>query len=138
MIASQPIADRLREAGCEHVSGLFEFAQLKSPPRALPAHFVIPENERAQGSQRVGAYDQKLTFAFSVVIVMKPAGRAGHAAVDEQLHDEIARVKDALFGWQHPEAASGCFLAGGRLLDIDASALSWAVEFTTHYRERKV
>ena len=65
-----------------------------------------------------------------------PARRSDEAS--EQLRIEVRRVKDALFGWTHPEAASGCMLAGGRLIDLDAQTLTWAIEFTCTYRERKI
>lgn len=137
MIATQPICDQLKAAGYAIAEGLFEFAQLTAPPRNRPACFVIMERERAEGQPRVGAYDQKLTLTFSVVIVMDAPGRQ-FGGVSEELKAEISRVKTALFGWKHPEAASGCMLSGGRLLDLDAQTLSWAVEFTCTYRERKI
>ena len=137
MIALAPFIDRLKEAGYGHVEGLFEFAQLTSVPRNLPACFVIPNIESASGAQRVGAIDQKIVFAFGVVIVMAIPSRNPDAA-SEQLSAEIKRIKNALFGFRHPEAASGCMLAGGRLLDTDASNVTWMVDFTCHYRERKV
>jgi hypothetical protein len=137
MIALGPIIAELKAAGYGQVEGLFEFAQLKSPPRNLPALYVIPNRTDAQGAPRLGAYDQKLTFGFSVVIVMALPARST-AGVSEQLRDELRRVNDALFGWQHPEAASGCYLAAGLLLDLDAATLSWRQDFTTTYRERKV
>lgn len=137
MISTAPIVAKLKEAGYAHVEGLFEFAQLTSPPRNLPAAFVIPERTSGEGAARVGAYDQKITVGFSVVIVMKAAVRSRDGA-SEQLRDELRRVTDAIFGWKHPEAASGCMIAGGRLLDADASTISWAAEFLTTYRERKV
>lgn len=136
MIATQPFIDRLGTAGYAHVEGLFEFAQLTAAPRNLPALFVIPERERAAGEPRIGAYDQKLTLGFSIAIVMAAPGRSS-AGASEQLRTEIRRVKDALFGWTHPEAASACMIAGGRLLDLDAQTLTWAIEFTCTYRERK-
>lgn len=137
MIALAPIIGRLKEAGYGHVEGLFEFAQLKAPPRNLPAVFVIPNRTDPQGSPRVGAYDQKIVFGFAAVIVMAMPARDPSGA-SEQLGREIRRVIGALFGWKHPEAASGCYLAGGRLLDLDAATISWAQDFTTSYRERKV
>ncbi len=136
MIAIQPFVDRLKDAGYGHVEGLFEFAQLKSPPRNLPAAFVVPERIAPEGAPRVGAYDQKITLLFSVVIVMKIPAR-NQAKASEQLQAEVRRVTDCLFGWKHPEASSGCMIAGGRLLDLDAATLSWAADFTTTYRERK-
>ncbi len=136
MIALAPIIERVKAAGYGHVEGLFEFAQLKSAPRNLPAVFVIPNRTDPQGSPRIGAYDQKVTFGFSVVIVMAMPGRDPSAA-SERLRHELRRIVDALFGWKHPEATSGCFLAGGRLLDLDAATVSWAQDFTTHTRERK-
>lgn len=137
MIALAPIVAQLKAAGYGHVEGLFEFAQLKSPPRSLPALFVIPNRTEARGEPRIGAYDQKLSFGFSVVIVMAVQARdPGRAS--EQLKDEVRRVNHALFGWQHPEAASGCFIGGGILLDLDAGALSWRQDFNTTYRERKI
>lgn len=137
MIALAPIIEQLKAAGYGHVEGLFELAQLKSPPRNLPALFVMPNRTAAQAVPRVGAYDQKVEFGFSVVIVMGLPARDPSRA-SELLKVEVRRVTDALFGWHHPEAASGCFLAGGRLLDFDAAAVSWAQDFTTTYRERKV
>ena len=136
MISLGPIVERLKGAGFGHVEGLFEFAQLTSPPRNLPAAFVIPERTSAEGAARIGAYDQKITIGFSVVIVMKAPGRDPTRA-SEQLAVELRRVTDCLFGWKHPESASGCMIAGGRLLDVDASTVSWAAEFLTTYRERK-
>ena len=135
MIAIQPFVDRLKdEAGYGHAEGLFEFAQLKAAPRNLPAAFVVPERIAAAGQPRVGAYDQKITLLFSVVIVMGMPRIQAQAS--EQLKSEVRRVTDCLFGWHHPEAASGCMIAGGRLLDLDASTVSWSAYFTTTYRER--
>ncbi|MCP9222741.1 hypothetical protein MKP08_08285 [Erythrobacter sp. LQ02-29] len=136
MIALAPFVERLKEAGYGHVKGLFEFAQLTAPPRNLPAAFVIPESEGAAGQPKVGAYDQLITLRLSVVIVMEAPGRNA-AQASETLTTELRRVKDSLFGWKHPEAASACMIAGGRLLDLDASTLSWAAQFTCTYRERK-
>ncbi len=80
--------------------------------------------------------DQKILFRFSVVLVLPPPGRT-KTGVNEQLSVELKRIHAALFGWKHPEATSGCLRLGGRLLDLDASALSWATNFGCHYRERK-
>ena len=136
MIALEPFIARLKAAGFGHVEGLFEFAQLTAPPRNLPAAFVVPQTTSAAGAARVGAYDQRIELRFSVVIVMAAPGRNPELA-SERLRNEIRRVNDCLFGWKHPEAASGCMIAGGRLLDLDAATLSWAADFTCHYRERK-
>ncbi len=137
MIAIQPFVDQLKAAGYGRVEGLFEFAQLKAAPRNLPAVFVVPERIAASGAPRVGAYDQKITLLFSVVIVMGAPGR-DQAGASEQLAIEVRRVTDCLFGWRHPQSDSGCMIAGGRLLDLDAATISWALDFTTTYRERKV
>lgn len=137
MISTQPFVDRLKMAGYGHVEGLFEFAQLKAAPRNLPAAFVVPERIASTGAPRVGAYDQKITLLFSVVIVMTAPGR-DQARASETLSTELRRVTDALFGWKHPEADSGCMIAGGRLLDLDATTIAWSADFTTTYRERKI
>ena len=137
MIALAPIIDQVKGVtGYRTVEGLFEFAALKAPPRALPAAYIVPQRESAAPLPRVGAHDQKITFGFSVILILDPPGRStGQAA--ETLRIELRKVKDALFGWKHPEAADGCALAGGQLLELDASSLVWKHDFPCHYRERK-
>lgn len=126
----KPIVDRLKEAGCKRVYGALEFAGLKDRPDHLPAFFVVPEGWTATPNQLAGAHDQRTSESFGVVIMLHEAPRRDDA-VSEELETEERRVIDALAGWTHPDASRACDAAGGRLLSVSGSTLSWMVSFRT-------
>ena len=138
MIALTPITARLEGAGLRHVFGALEFAGLTRPPPAasLPAHFVIPQRDRAGRNELDGAISQTIALDFAVVIVIAAAGR-DQDGIREDLKERIDAVIDALIGWTHPEAISPSLYASGQLLSAGSNVLAWQLTFSTKTRIRR-
>jgi len=137
MIAQAPIVAQLIAADFAHVEGVLEFAGLTDAPRVSPALYVVPERESAAPNRMgAGAIDQKVTEAFSIVVVVLSARRPG--AVNEALTEAAGRIETALIGWKHPDASSPCELAGARLLSVDGQRVAWAMSFSVSRHFRKV
>lgn len=137
MIAFRPIIERLKDAGFAHVEGLLEFAALTTPPRISPALFLVPEREAAQPNRLgAGGHDQKITEAFSVILVVRTERKAD--AISEALQEHSAQIEAALIGWQHPEASTPCEYSGARLMSAEAHHVAWAMSFSVSRHFRKV
>lgn len=134
----QPIADRLAGLGFKYIGGALEYAALTRMPGNLPQAYIVEEAEQS-GDNRLAtvAIDQRVSVEFSVVIIFDGAGRQ-ERQISEALERLRGAVRDELLGWKHPEAAGPILFAGGRLLSVDGSTVSWAVRFRTAYRLRKV
>lgn len=135
-IRAQPIVDRLGSRGFEKVAGVLEWAGLKGAPAYSPALFVIPDRETARPNEMSGVHDQRVATMFRVIIVLKPSVRVD-GGPSRELETQIAKVIDALAGWQHPDASGACDYAGGRLIAADGWGVAWAVDFTSVWRLRK-
>lgn len=131
----QPIIEQLGDRGFKTLGGVLEYAALKSAPGRLPAAFAIPETESAAPSRMAGVVDQRVEAGFVVVLMIQP-GRDAARSADELAERDVA-VKDALVGWRHPDAQSATEYAGGRMIDVDPSAIVWAAQFRTSYHLRK-
>jgi hypothetical protein len=131
-----PIVERLKGAGCKRVYGALELAAIKDAPGILPQHFVVPDGSEASPNETIGVHDQRVAGTFMVVLVLEGTARR-EDAVSEQLHDEEARVIDALAGWTPEGATRACDFLGARLLSVSASTVSWGVRFRTAWRLRK-
>lgn len=137
MLALTPIAERLRAAGARNVAGLLEFSAQTELPRALPAHFVVPTGESANGNVVSGAHEQRVEVTFSVIVVLDAAARRTDV-IAEDLKTSVDLVRGAIAAWMHPQAAAPTDYAGGRLVSADRSTVVWEVRFRSRYHVRKV
>lgn len=136
MIDADPIIAQLVKAGFKQVQGVLEWAGLKVAPAHSPALFVIPDSDSAADNELVGVHDQKIAEKFRVILVLKPAARV-EGKPSRQLKIEVDRIRDAIAGWQHPDASKPCNYAGSRLLSADGWGVACAVDFRTSWRFRK-
>lgn len=137
MIAFGPIITLLKAAGFAHAEGALEFIGLEQAPRISPALFILPEREAAQPNRLgAGGHDQKITEAFSIVLIVKAERRTGEPS--ELLQEHVSRIEQAIIGWKHPEASSPCEYSGARVLSVEAHHVAWAMSFTCSRHFRKV
>lgn len=137
MIAQEPIAERLRsEGGFRHVDGVIEWAGLTDVPRALPAAFVVPDNDSASENRLNGVIDQKVGETFGVIVVV--AGQAARGSKpSEELKTQTDAARDALLGWTHPETSRPTEYAGGRLIEAGGGIVAWMVRMRTGFHLRR-
>lgn len=137
LISAAPIAARLQAAGYAHVDSIVEWSLLEKPPAHSPALYVVPDDERAGESRLSGVIDQLVRASFRVIIVIKAQARRKEAP-GEMLEMEIRKLRGALLGWQHPEAAGPTEYGGGTLLSADGRLIAWSVQFRCNYHLRKM
>ena len=137
MIAFAPTIAQLKAAGFAHVEGALEFVGLEQAPRISPALFILPERENAQPNKLgAGGHDQKITEAFSIVLIVNAVRKTGDAS--ELLQEHIGKIEQAIIGWKHPDAAAPCEYAGARLMSAEGHRIAWAISFTVSRHFRKV
>lgn len=135
----KPILAHLDGLGFVSSGGALEFAGLRKVPGRLPALYVVPESDSAAPNRYgAGAVDQKVTAAFSVVIILSAVVRAGAAEISDEFEDKRAAVIQRLLGWTHPDCSGPVDYQGGRLLSADGTAFTWALRFSASYHIRKV
>lgn len=133
-----PIVDQLKAAGCARVYGALELAGLDKQPAQLPAYFVVPEGERADPNRTDGgAHQQIFLFRFAIVVLLPSAG-LNERRVSDEADEHATKVKAAIAGWTHPDAASACNYAGGSFLAIRPGVAAWSLSFTAKGLFRRV
>lgn len=134
-----PIIDRLKgltNPKPKSIGGALEFAALRTVPHALPALFVVPDDEDAEISARVGVIDQLVSTSFVVVLIM-PAGRADAKLISEDLEEFESAIKGRLVGWTHPDMSRETQYANGRTLSVDGTSITRGLRFRSSYHLRK-
>ena len=136
MLDLGPICDRLAERGFAKAQGVLEFAAVTAPPSANRSVFVVPDRESAEPNRMSGVVDQRVTHAFSVVVVVRSGARDPDAP-SEALREAANGVRDALIGWRHPDASAPVEFTGGDLLSVGGHLASWAVRFSSRSHLRR-
>lgn len=130
-----PIVEQLR-TGFRQVEGVLEFSRQDTPPRTLPALFVVPASEAAQANKLAGARDQVVDVGFAVMLVVDGA-RRNAAGIAEDLSIEGEKVKALLTGWRHPQASRACDFVRASLASASGSIVVWDMRFTARYHIRQ-
>jgi len=135
----EAVEDRL--TGLEGIdavaSALALTAVLERPPQRGVEAWVVPLSERPQGQTRlVGPALQQVQITFGVVLAVRslgdPRGNKGSA----RLEHARARVREALFGWQPPQAQHPCLLGPSDLVRMDKATLWWMDRYITAEQRR--
>lgn len=138
-----PIIDKLKQlpgmgAGLrpKSIGGALEFAGLQRIPNALPALFVVPDDEDANASARAGVIDQLVNTSFVVVLILS-AARADPKIVSDELEEWEQAIKHLLVGWVHPDMARETQYANARTLSVDGTSITRGLRFRSSYHLRK-
>lgn len=115
------------------IDGLGAFAQLKGPPVALPAAYVLPLAEQAGDNQRVNELHQRVSAQIGVVIVAQGvADNHGRQAVADLAALRLA-VRDRILGWPPASEFEPFIFAGGELLAAEGGTVWWQDSFATAF-----
>lgn len=138
-----PIIERLSQLGGmgsslkpKTIGGALEFAALRQIPNALPALFVVPDDEDAQPSARAGVIDQLVSASF-VIVLIHPAVRADARVVSDELEAWESAIKYLMLGWVHPDMARETQYANARTLSVDGTSITRGLRFRSSYHLRK-
>ena len=110
----------------------------------LPAAYVLPLDQEANGNLVMVGLEQIVTRTFGVVVEFAVADRRGQAPAMryDEIQEQLCR---ALLLWQ-PQAAiggpgtgrvpnhQGFYLAGGRMLDFNRARLFYQWEFALDWQ----
>lgn len=137
----KPIVVRIRTEVPEYrlVDFAINFEALRAKGiAAMPAGYVIPDNEKAGANANAGAVSQKIVVGFSVHTFVKFAGDAlGDEAIDllKPLRDPLL---EALLAWKpFPEADGVIHFAGAQRQALGGGTLQWRDSFTFEHRYRR-
>ncbi|PWR17636.1 phage tail terminator protein [Zavarzinia aquatilis] len=117
------------------IEGMAELASLAGKqPRAMPAAYVVPLDERAEPAATTLRVRQRVTVTFGVIVIARNVsdlGRGGASLAD--LAPVREAVRAALLGWGEGDGVtdSPITFAGGQVLDADAGLVAWQDSFTT-------
>lgn len=120
------------------VSGVADFSTAAlNKPMATPAAFVLLASESAEDNQLLGAFDQRISVVFTVILALSNRRDPTGAAAMDDLEALRTAIKSALLAWC-PTPANGepVRFGSGQLLRFDDGLLWWADEFrvTTYLR----
>lgn len=118
------------------IGGALEFAALRNMPHALPALYVLPDDEEAQPSARAGVIDQLVNTSFVIVLILS-AARADAKIVSDDLEAWEQALKHRLVGWVHPDMARETQYANARTLSVDGTSITRGLRFRSSYHLRK-
>lgn len=127
-----PVIDRLRHmlgARVRGIDGLAGLAALDEQSLVLPAAYVAPEREEAQGHPRSGVLRTTITQRWAVLL-LSPASARHRGQMADEMHDLAAAVRMALIGWRHPDAVTDTVYRGARLLRAERGLIAWQMDFT--------
>lgn len=97
MISLLPTVDKLRSGGYANVEAVMEFVGLSSVPRALPALFVVPQNELASPNRMTGVIDQRVVHALAIVLVLGVTSRRP-GDVSDELTTQVRKIHALMLG----------------------------------------
>ena len=90
------------------LAGAAEFAAIDTRPEAMPAVYVIVEEERAEENTRMtGPVLQRVEADIAVVIAAENVSDTTGGAVAGDIEELKAKVRKSLIGFVPPDSASG-------------------------------
>lgn len=134
-----PILARLKSqlTGFKTIGSAADLEALGASVAASPSCYLLPMAESAEDNRLLGAFEQRVSVTFSVVLAVSNKRDAGGSAAMGDLEPLRALVRAALIGWP-PDPAIGepVRFAGGHLLRFENALLWWMDEFrvTTYLR----
>lgn len=135
----QWIIDRLKEQAPAllQVSGAAGLAQAATDLKQVPAAYVVPNAERANGS-RTGtvAVSQQNTVRFAVIMAVRNLRDARGDQAQGDLLTLREEIITALHGWQPQDEFDPLEYGSGRLLQLTQQVLWWQDEFLTSHLMR--
>lgn len=137
MIRPSDIAAHMRAKGLVRVHGVIEYSALRAPPSALPAHYVLPEDETNAAPETTGVQDEFVEERFQIVTVVAAAA-ARSDRVSNELVDELDKAKRTIIGWTPPGGCRPIRFLRGRLLTVEGGVVAYARTYRTFSRERTI
>lgn len=113
-----------------------DFAALDNVPRTVPAAYVIPQTERAEPADVIGANAQTHTAIFSVLFLVRHAGDGSGAKVMLSLDTLRRATHDAIVGWVPPDCFDVVQFVSGALDGelIGGGVVAWRDDFSVRRR----
>jgi len=120
------------------IHGTAEFARIQDNGKthlAIPAAYVMPLADQAQGNPNSIGFQQDVVEQFAVILALNnQADRTGLIAAD-QVYTVRSAIFQALLNWSpNPEQYEPLEYAGGQFLDLNPAVLYWRLTFQTKTR----
>lgn len=135
----EPIVERIRtEVPALRIvdfAATFDALRERGLP-AMPAAFVLPDNEAAERNKLASGVHQKVLVGFAVFLYVKHAGDALGGKAKDQVKPLRDPLLEALLAWSPPGADGVIEFRGGRTAALQGGVLVWrdAFAFETFYR----
>lgn len=114
------------------VGGAADFASAAESLKQSPAAFVLPNSERATGSNMGTLVVSQLnTVRFALVIAVQNLRDSRGEKAQADLRTLRNSIMTALHGWQPDADFDPIEFGGGRLLQLNDQVLWWQDEFVT-------
>ncbi len=127
-----PILERLKSqlVGFKEIGSAADLEAVSSTRVPVPSCYLLLLSDSADENITMGAFEQRVTVNFAVILVASNRRDAAGAAAMNELEPLRAQIKAALIGWA-PEPLTGepVNFSAGRLLQFEDGLLWWAEEF---------
>ena len=130
-----PILARLQDqlGGFKKVGSAADLDAIGQGVIPAPSCYLVPMSESAEESSLLGAYEQRLTVGFSVILVCANKRDATGEAALAHLEGLRAQIKAALLNWSpQPEIGEPVRFSAGHLLRFDDGLLWWSDDFNVN------
>lgn len=112
-------------------------AALESPPRAVPAAFVLTEESGRELADYTDSYAQPMTVTVRVVLWVRHAAAGTGAKASKEMEALERAVRTALRDWSPPRPFEPLYVANSGGDQSFGGQLTRQVIFRTHYRDQE-
>lgn len=113
-------------------------AALESPPRAMPAAYVLSEESGREPGDYTGTAAQPMTVVIQVVLWLRHVGDAEGARASAERETVERAVRSHLRAWSPPSPFEPLWVSNSGSDQYLAGQLTRQVLFRTHYRDQEM
>jgi hypothetical protein len=130
LITTKPIIERIKALKAfKFVGGAADRAVIKNFSQTVPAAYVWPETNDAEGGEFASDNSQMIRDVFTINFIVRNVRDPRGEAALEEIEALRIKVMDSLIGWVPPNGFTDFRFLRGRRVGFNDQALEWCDYF---------